>query len=249
MPAPPLSVVVPLYNERDNLEPLCAEIERALDGRIDYELVLVDDGSSDGSDEVLAVLSRDRPRLRVVSHQRNLGQSAALCTGIRAARGELIATLDGDLQNDPADIPRLLAELRAAPAGVERMIAGNRIRRRDGWLRRVSSRVANAVRAAVLADGCPDTGCSLKLFRRERFLELPQFDHMHRFLPALFADRGVEVVNVAVGHRPRRAGRSKYGLGNRLMVGIVDLLGVRWLIKRSIHQRAARRRQPDRDHD
>lgn len=238
----PLSLVVPLYNESANIEPLCAQIEQALAPITDYELVLVDDGSNDGSDEVLAVLSRGQPRLRVVSHEHNLGQSAALCSGIGAARGKLVATLDGDLQNDPADIPRLLAELHAAPSRSERMIVGNRTRRQDDWLRRVSSRVANIVRAALLRDGCPDTGCSLKLFRRKRFLELPQFDHMHRFLPALFVARGIEVVNVPVGHRPRRAGRSKYGLGSRLWVGIVDLLGVCWLIRRTIQTRAAPRR-------
>ncbi len=247
MPAPPLSVVVPLYNERDNLEPLCAEIERALDGRIDYELVLVDDGSRDGSREILAGLV-GRPRVRVVSHRLNRGQSAALVSGVAAARGDLIATLDGDRQNDPADIPRLLAALREAPAGADHLVAGYRVQRRDSWRRRIASRVANSIRGALLGDRCPDSGCALKLFRREAFLELPRFDHMHRFLPALFRAHGIAVVNIPVAHRPRRAGKSNYGIWNRLGVGIVDLLGVRWLIRRSIHPRA-RAPQRDENHD
>ena len=230
----PLSVVVPLYNERDNIEPLCAQIAAALDPVTDYEIVLVDDGSSDGSGELLADLNRRPGRVRTVRHFQNAGQSAALCTGVAAARGELIVTLDGDLQNDPSDIPKLLTAMGAAPDGQAHLIAGNRLQRRDNWLRRVSSRIANRVRSALLRDHCPDTGCSLKVFRRDTFLRLPQFDHMHRFLPALFAACGARVVNVPVSHRPRVAGNSKYGLGNRLWIGIVDLFGVRWLIRRAI---------------
>ncbi len=244
-PFPVLSVVVPLYNEGVNIEPLCAQIDRALAGLIDYEIVLVDDGSDDDSAERLAALSRHRADVRVVGHARNRGQSAALVSGVAAARGELIATLDGDLQNDPADIPALLDALRAAPADRDWLIAGHRVQRSDPWLRRVSSRVANRVRSALLGDDCPDSGCALKVFRRARFAELPQFDHMHRFLPALFAAHGVHVVNVPVGHRPRRAGRSKYGLVDRLWAGIVDLLGVRWLIRRTIRPGAAARRREE----
>ena len=229
-----LSVVVPVRNEADNVAPLVEEIRDALEGRCDYEVVYVDDGSTDDTLERLIGLQRGFARLRVLRHARCCGQSTAIRTGVRAARGRWIATLDGDGQNDPADIPRLLAE-RDARGGEEArlMVAGWRRRRHDGWLRRVSSRVANAVRARLLGDGTPDTGCGLKLFPRELFLELPYFDHMHRFLPALVRRAGGEVVSVEVNHRPRTRGRSKYGVHNRLWVGLVDLAGVLWLMRRS----------------
>ncbi|MDJ0654392.1 MAG: glycosyltransferase [Xanthomonadales bacterium] len=234
-----LSVVVPVYNEADNILSLCRQVGQALDGVVQYELVLVDDGSTDGSPAVLQQAMAEQPRLVVLFHPANAGQSAALCTGAAAARGELMATLDGDLQNDPADIPKLLTVYRDSARPV--LVAGNRVNRRDTWVRRVSSRIANGVRSWLLKDQCPDTGCSLKLFRRADFLLLPQFDHMHRFLPALFAAQGIGIQNVPVNHRPRAAGESKYGVGNRLWVGIADLFGVRWLIRRKFRISASQR--------
>lgn len=241
MPLPQLSVVAPVFNESENLPGLVAQVQSALDGHVSFELVLVDDGSSDDSRSVLEQLAAANPWLSPVFHPANAGQSAALCSGICAARAPLIATIDGDLQNDPADIPKLLAAFESAPHQV--LVAGNRARRRDSWLRRVSSRIANGVRGWLLSDHCPDTGCSLKLFRRDTFLLLPQFDHMHRFLPALFAAQGVAIVNVPVNHRPRVAGESKYGVGNRLWVGLVDLAGVRWLQRRRFRLTAAQRQE------
>jgi dolichol-phosphate mannosyltransferase len=235
-----LSVVVPIYNEQDNVEPLCRQIKESLDGVISFEIVLVDDGSTDATASVFASIEQQYPGCRLLIHPRNCGQSAGLCTGIAAATGELIVTLDGDLQNDPADILKLLETLRQAGDG-HWLIAGNRAKRNDSWFRRLSSRVANKVRNALLHDHCPDTGCSLKLFRRDDYQLLPQFDHMHRFLPALFAREGVAIINVPVNHRPRVAGVSKYGLGNRLWVGIVDLIGVRWLLRRRFRMDAAER--------
>jgi dolichol-phosphate mannosyltransferase len=229
-----LSVVIPAHNEAENLGPLVREIGAALDGKSDYEVVLVDDGSTDATPERAAEVARAFPRLRVARHARSRGQSFAIVTGVRAARAPWIATLDGDGQNDPADIPRLLAARSGAtPAGEgPLLLAGYRKRRRDTWLKRVSSRVANAVRGRLLGDRTPDTGCGLKLFEREAFLALPQFDHMHRFLPALFLRAGGRVVSVEVGHRPRERGRSHYGMFDRLWIGIVDLFGVWWLIHR-----------------
>jgi dolichol-phosphate mannosyltransferase len=229
-----LSVVIPVRNEAGNIAPLIAEIRAALDGRVDYELIYVDDGSGDDTPARLAEAARAFARLRVIRHRRSCGQSTAIHSGIRAARAEWIATLDGDGQNDPADIPRLLAVLLdpARPARLE-LIAGWRRRRRDTWLKRLSSRIANGVRGRLLGDRTPDTGCGLKLIRREAFLALPYFDHMHRFLPALIQRHGGATVSVEVNHRPRQRGRSNYGLHNRLWVGIVDLLGVLWLQRRS----------------
>lgn len=228
-----LSVVVPVRNEQDNILPLIAEIRAALDGRLDYEVVYVDDGSTDATAERLAAAQRDFPRLRVLTHARSCGQSAALASGVRAARGAWIATLDGDGQNDPADIPKLWAVVHAADRpGDLQLVAGWRRRRQDSWLKRLSSRIANGVRARLLNDATPDTGCGLKLFPRAVFLELPYFDHMHRFLPALVQRNGGRSVSVEVNHRPRTRGASKYGVHNRLWVGIVDLLGVMWLQRR-----------------
>lgn len=235
MPLEPLelSVVVPVFNEAENVLPLVAEIEAALGpSRTPFEIVFVDDGSRDDTPQRLAEARARFPRLRSVRLRRNCGQSTAIREGIKAARGRLIATLDGDGQNDPADIPRLLA---AVPRGTARppLVAGLRRKRRDNWLRRVSSRIANSLRSRLLNDGTPDTGCSLKVFERQAFLELPFFDHMHRFLPALFRRQGIAVVMVDVNHRPRARGVSKYGVMNRLWVGIVDLIGVMWLQRRA----------------
>jgi len=233
--APELSLVVPVHNEAENLVPLVREIRAALDEGFDYELVCVDDGSEDGTGERLSTLATEFPRLRVISHPQRTGQSGALVTGVRAARAPWIVTLDGDGQNDPADIPRLVAAVQdpnAAPG--LRLVIGNRNLRRDSWVKRFSSRVANAVRARLLGDATPDTGCGLKLFSREAFLAVPQFDHMHRFLPALFLRSGWGVASVKVNHRPRHAGQSHYGVLDRLWVGIVDVIGVQWLQHRPL---------------
>lgn len=225
-----LSVVVPVRNEEDNIAPLVAEIREVLEGRIDYEIIYVNDGSTDGTARRLAELKKTCPRLRVFRHEKSCGQSTAVRTGVKAARGEWVVTLDGDGQNDPADIPKLIEALEP---GVE-LVGGNRRHaRRDTWIKRVSSVIANAVRAWLLHDSTPDTGCGLKLFPRDVFLDLPYFDHMHRFLPALVLRRGGRVVSVPVHHRPRERGKSNYGTLDRLLVGVVDLLGVMWLQRRA----------------
>ncbi|QJD30949.1 glycosyltransferase family 2 protein [Methylococcus geothermalis] len=229
-----LSVVVPVHNERDNLESLIGEITQALSPLGDYEIVYVDDGSTDGTLEKLRALKASVPALRVLRHVRCCGQSTALRTGILAARGAWVATLDGDGQNDPADIPRLLEALDQLGGETGRgMVAGYRRKRKDTGWRRFSSRIANAVRGGLLRDNTPDTGCGLKVFSRALFLELPYFDHMHRFLPALTQRAGAPVVSVEVNHRPRLSGVSKYGTWHRLWVGIVDLFGVMWLQRRA----------------
>lgn len=228
-----LSIVIPVHNEADNVESLIVEIENALASIGDYEIIYVDDGSTDGTLERLRELARGRPKLRVLHHRHCCGQSTALLTGIRAARADTIATLDGDGQNDPADIPNLLAALRSGTDTRVAMIAGYRAKRRDSSWRKFSSKVANGVRAYLLADETPDTGCGLKVFGRDAFLALPYFDHMHRFLPALIQRAGGRVVSVEVNHRPRIAGTSKYGTWHRAWVGIVDLFGVIWLKRRA----------------
>ena len=228
-PAPLLSVVVPVRNEAPNIPPLIAEIGAALGG-IAHEIVYVDDGSSDATPHVLAEAAA-AGAIRWRRHRRSCGQSAALITGIRAARGTWIATLDGDGQNDPADIPYLLEHGFATGHGAV-LIAGQRRIRRDSWIKRMSSRMANGVRARLLGDGTADTGCGLKLLRRETFLALPQFDHMHRFLPALVVRLGGRVEAVPVNHRERQHGSSNYGTLDRLWAGIFDLAGVYWLQRR-----------------
>src|SRR5690242_7006275 len=229
---PELSVVVPVFNERDNIPPLLAEIASALRGRADFEIVYVDDDSTDDSRAVLAAQKASYPELRVLHHVSRSGQSTAVWNGVRAARGAWVATLDGDGQNDPADIPRLLDARRSAPAEVK-LFAGWRTTRRDSFNKRISSKIANAVRSRMLRDATPDTGCGLKLFERETFLRLPYFDHMHRYLPALVRRAGFESRSVPVGHRPRTAGTSKYGMLDRLWVGLADLRGVAWLMRRA----------------
>jgi dolichol-phosphate mannosyltransferase len=228
-----LSVVVPVKNEQENVAPLIAEIRAALDGRVDYEVVYINDGSTDATAARLAAIQKEFPRLRVLTHARSCGQSAAIVSGVRAARGEWIATLDGDGQNDPADIPKLLALVRdpAQPKNLQ-CIAGWRKKRQDTWLKRLSSKIANGVRSRLLGDATPDTGCGLKLIPRAVWLQLPFFDHMHRFLPALVQRNGGATVSVEVNHRPRTRGVSNYGLHNRLWVGLVDLVGVMWLQRR-----------------
>ncbi len=229
---PQLSVVVPVFNERDNVSPLVAEIAAALRGKFAFEIVYVDDQSRDDTHAVLRELKTSTPELRVLRHAAQSGQSTALRNGIKAARGAWIATLDGDGQNDPADIPKLiLARDTASPD--TKLIAGWRVDRQDSGSKRWASKWANAIRARMLRDDTPDTGCGTKLFEREAFLDLPYFDHMHRYLPALMQRAGWRTISVPVNHRPRSTGVSKYNNLNRALVGISDLRGVSWLIRRS----------------
>jgi dolichol-phosphate mannosyltransferase len=225
-----LSVVVPVCNEAENVEPLAREIDAALSGRA-YEMIFVDDGSTDDTAGNLLRLKPALPALRVLRHSFRSGQSAAVASGVKHARAEWIATLDGDGQNDPADIPRLIAA-RDAHRRVHLVMGDRSASRKDTAYRRLQSRIANGVRSGLLGDGTPDTGCGIKLFLRETFLELPRFDHMHRFLPALFQRQGTSVISVPVSHRERTRGQSKYGMLNRLWVGIVDIIGVIWLRRR-----------------
>jgi dolichol-phosphate mannosyltransferase len=237
---PEISVVIPARDEADNIGPLLADVRAALDGRVDYEIVVVDDGSVDATPARLQEAIRAFPRLRSVRHQAPYGQSASLWTGVRLARAPWIVTLDGDGQNDPADIPALLEARDASRSGRLLLINGFRRSRHDSWVKRVSSRIANAVRRRVLGDGTPDTGCGLKLFSRHAFLELPEFNHMHRFIPALVRRSGGEILSVPVRHRERVHGRSHYGVRNRLWTGIVDMLGVLWLQRRATHPELAK---------
>ena len=232
--APPaVSIVIPCFNEQDNIVALAAEVAAACAGR-NFEIVVVDDASTDRS---VAYLQEARGSLgnslRLICHERNQGQSASVCTGVDHARAPVIATLDGDGQNDPADIPRLLNALAGSPDPGRLIVCGHRRKRRDTWVKRWSSRIANAVRAAALGDDTPDTGCGLKVFERQLFQRLPRFNHMHRFLPALVRRAGGSSTSVEVNHRPRLHGQSKYGVANRLWVGIVDLCGLVWLQRRS----------------
>ncbi|MFO7305522.1 MAG: glycosyltransferase family 2 protein [Gammaproteobacteria bacterium] len=230
---PELSIVVPVHNEADNVAPLVREIHASLRGSITFEVVFVDDGSTDHTAESIRRIAHELPGVRLLRHSRRCGQSVAIVTGVRAARAEWITTLDGDGQNDPADIPRFLHALAQDQTGRLKLIIGHRRTRRDPWLRRISSRIANGVRSALLHDATPDTGCGIKLFHRSTFLQLPVFNHMHRFLPALFQREGALVLSIDVHHRPRLRGTSKYGLFDRLGAGLLDLFGVHWLIRRA----------------
>jgi dolichol-phosphate mannosyltransferase len=230
-----LSVVVPVHNERENIAPQIDEIVVALTGIVPFEIVYVDDGSTDGTAEALQLMQQRVPSLRVLQHDRTAGQSTAIRTGVLAANGQWIATLDGDGQNDPADIVTLLT--RACALSAERrderlLIAGWRTRRRDPGYTRWQSRVANAVRSRLLGDGTPDTGCGLKVYPRSLFVTLPYFDHMHRFMPALVRREGGSVESVPVNHRQRMHGATHYGMLNRLWTGLVDMAGVIWLSRR-----------------
>ncbi|HSE94822.1 MAG TPA: glycosyltransferase family 2 protein [Methylomirabilota bacterium] len=225
-----LSVVIPAYNEAANVEACYREVRGVLEALgQSFEILFVDDGSTDGTFPTLAGLARADPRLRVLRLRRNAGQTAALDAGFRAARGDVIVTMDADLQNDPADIPRLLAALVGNDAA-----CGWRVNRRDPWTKRAASRIANRVRRYVTGDGIHDTGCTLKAFRREALGRLRLYRGMHRFLPALIRLDGFRVTEVPVGHRPRRAGQSKYGNWGRLWTGLADLWAVRWMARRHL---------------
>jgi dolichol-phosphate mannosyltransferase len=224
-----ISVVVPVKDEAGNVGPLAREIAAALEGRA-HEIIFIDDGSSDGTAQALTGLKTDIPGLRVLRHGRNLGQSRGIRTGVQAAKGEIIVTLDGDGQNDPADIPKLLDALEADPS--LGMVSGVRVKRKDTASRRLASRLGNGFRNLMLGDGASDTGCGLKAFRRQAFLDLPYFDHIHRFLIALVQREGWRVQYVPVNHRARLTGQSKYTNFGRLLVSVHDLLGVRWLQRR-----------------
>jgi len=232
MSTPFLSVVVPVFNEQDNVGPLLREILAALRGKVAFEAVFVDDDSKDCTLAALQALKAEAPELRVLHHVKQSGQSTAIRTGVKAARGAWVATLDGDGQNDPADIPKLL-DARASADRAIKLFAGWRVNRRDSGSKRWASKWANKIRSGMLRDDTPDTGCGIKLFEREAFLDLPYFDHMHRYLPALMQRAGWKTVSVPVNHRPRSAGVSKYNNLNRALVGIRDLMGVAWLIVRS----------------
>jgi len=230
---PDVAVVVPVRNEAENVGPLIEEIATALRGRESFETVFIDDGSDDGTLIALEALMADHPELRVLRHRKSCGQSSAIASGVAASRAAVIITMDGDGQNVPGDMLALLTRYRVADAADLIMVTGQRMKRQDTWLRRLSSRVANSVRATLLGDATLDTGCGLKVFSRTAFLEMPRFDHMHRFLPALMQRRGGQVVSVPVSHRPRLRGTSNYGVWNRLLVGVFDLAGVMWLQRRT----------------
>jgi dolichol-phosphate mannosyltransferase len=229
--APTVSIVVPVRNEADNVAPLVDEIAAALDGRWAYEIVYINDGSTDATAERLAAMMARRRNVRQVRHEKSSGQSAAVRTGVRVARGKIVATLDGDGQNNPAFLPDLIIAIENGGDRIG-LAAGQRVGRKDTGFKKFQSRIANKVRSRVLSDGTRDTGCGLKAFRREVFLSLPYFDGLHRFLPALVRREGYDIAYVDVTDRPRRSGVSNYGFFDRLWIGIMDLAGVWWLIRR-----------------
>lgn len=237
---PELTVIIPVKNEAGNIVPLVEEIDACLLGRILYEIIIVDDGSDDGTSHELGALSDRLSHVSLVRHERCCGQSQATISGALVARGEWIATIDGDGQNLPADIVKLL-DARAGEGTVQALIIGNRTSRQDSAARRTVSRIANKVRGFLLGDHTPDSGCGLKLLRRDLFFTLPRFDALHRFMPALVMRTGGRVVSVPVGHRARRHGKSKYGIWRRGAVGVIDLLAVAWLQVRhtrpTVHER------------
>ena len=228
---PDVSIVVPVFNETGNVGPLAREIAAAFAGQA-YEMIFVDDASTDSTRADLIALKAELPSLRVLSHQRNSGQSRSVRTGILAARASIVVTMDGDGQNDPADAPRLAARLLTSPDQVA-LVGGQRVKRQDSLAKKFASKVGNGVRKRLLKDGAADTGCGLKAFRREAFLRLPYFDHIHRYLPALMIREGYQVAFEPVGHRARMAGASKYTNLGRLWASLSDLLGVMWLNSRS----------------
>jgi dolichol-phosphate mannosyltransferase len=228
-----ISVVIPMLNEEANAAALVAEIQAAGQSCPIKEIIIVDDGSTDGTAAVIKALKGSDPRIRLVRHSHRAGQSAALRTGIRAASGPLVVTMDGDGQNNPADIPALWQEWSKDPSPSMLMVAGQRKKRMDSYVKKFTSRAGNGIRRTLLQDGVRDTGCSLKLFRRDDYLTLPYFNHMHRFLAALYKREYGTIRLVDVGHRHREGGVSKYGFWDRLWAGIFDLAGVMWLKKRA----------------
>jgi dolichol-phosphate mannosyltransferase len=229
-----LSIVIPFHNESENITPLITKVDQVVSQMdLSYEIIAIDDASTDDTYQILQRLTDTFPKLRLIHHVNNCGQSTSVVTGIRHAEGEFIATLDGDGQNDPADIPKLYNAMTTSDNPNLKMVAGYRKKRKDTIFKRWGSKLANAVRSSLLKDATPDTGCGLKLFYRETFLRLPYFDHMHRFLPALVQRDGGDVISVEVNHFPRIHGTSHYNNLQRLWVGIIDLMGVMWLIKRS----------------
>ncbi|GIX14076.1 MAG: dolichol-phosphate mannosyltransferase [Paracoccaceae bacterium] len=241
---PRISVIVPMLNEAANVAPLAEEIAAACAPLAPFEAIFVNDGSTDATAEEIARARARHPWLRELRHAQSCGQSAALLSGVRAARAPVCVTLDGDGQNPPAEIPRLVAPLLADRDGRLGLVAGQRVARRDSLSKRLGSRLANRVRARVLRDDTRDTGCGLKAFRRDLFLTLPYFDHMHRYLPALMRREGYGVAHVDVAHRPRAAGRSHYSNLGRAMVGALDLFGVWWLMRRRRLPRIAHEDRP-----
>lgn len=229
---PLASVVIAVVNEAENVEAVCAETLTAMAAFGPFEIVFVDDGSTDDTPAILARLAGRDSRVRVVRHAQRCGKSQAVRTGVMAARAAWIATLDGDGQNDPADLPAMLKAAQSAPAPAP-LVAGIRVRRNDPVSRLIATRIANGFRATVLGDRCPDTGCGVKVFARDQFLLLPCFEGMHRFLPALFARYGAPLINHPVSHRPRLKGASKYTNWGRALVGIFDMMGVIWLVRRT----------------
>ena len=231
-PAPLASVVIAVLNEAENLADVSREVLLALEIISPFEVVFVDDGSTDGTPELLRAMAQADPRVRFVRHDRRCGKSQAVRTGVLAARAPWVATLDGDGQNDPADLPDML-KIAWAAAGPPPLIAGQRVRRNDPVSRLIATRIANGIRATLLGDHCPDTGCGVKVFRRDDFLLLPCFEGMHRFLPALFQRYGHPLINHPVRHRARLRGTSKYTNWGRALVGVLDLMGVAWLVRRT----------------
>ncbi len=227
-----LSIVIPAKNESENIITLVEDIDRALAALAPFEIIVVDDCSTDNSVAVLMARAQTMPHLRLVRHDRSGGQSAAVHSGVKAARAPIICTLDGDGQNPPEELPKLAAPLLADSTGRIGLVAGQRVDRQDTWSKKVASKFANRLRGWILNDGTRDTGCGLKAFRRQAFLDLPYFDHMHRYLPALFTRDGWQVAHVDVSHRSRGAGRSNYSNLQRALVGVVDLVGVAWLLRR-----------------
>ena len=235
-----VSIVIPARNEVDNIVGLVEAIDTSMTAHAPFEIIVVDDGSADASVAVLMARAQTMPHLRVIRHDRSGGQSAAVHSGVRAAAAPFICTLDGDGQNPPEELPGLVAPLLADTTGQIGLVAGQRVGRQDTWSKKLASRFANSVRGWILQDGTRDTGCGLKAFRRDAFLDLPYFDHMHRYLPALFARDGWKVAHVDVTHRQRGAGRSNYSNLQRGLVGIVDLAGVAWLLRRRKKARVMR---------
>ena len=239
-----VSIVIPVKNEAENILGLLDAIDTACGDVVEYEVVVVDDGSDDATCDMVGARMRDRPRLRLIRHDRSGGQSAAVHSGVLAARGAIICTLDGDGQNPPEELPRLFGPLIEDASGAIGIVAGQRVGRQDTWSKKLASRFANTLRSWALKDGTRDTGCGLKAFRRDAFLSLPYFNHMHRYLPALFARDGWKIAHVDVSHRPREAGQSNYNNLQRGLVGAVDLFGVMWLLRR---RKSARPGEVDRE--